>query len=554
MNNPLFQTQSNALEGFTQKPAEQKMPAQPAKVPSDVITKDKFTELYKTAPAGTSITQAATALMKKGYKIEGLNYNVEEATQEQPQKEGMTSKILKTIGGGVGKVFDMLGVGSISEDVGKFAALPGRAISGVITSGAEEEMQKSLSNLAQVNQALAKKANSLPEGEQKQQLLNLIEQNKKAFEMGGEVSKEIVGAAPTGKEALGTTLKTATDIGAFALPGSTTLKGAAALGGALGAGQAVGETLQKGGTAGQAFESALWGGALGSTLGAAGYGISKLFKKLPEELYQTSIGKYQSLNDIKKEVTGQIEPLKEILTKQGVTLKQNDALSQSLGVINNVEEKIQKVLDSEVGDIKIKTSDIVKSLDELTRRTRNVYGEEGSSAVQSVKDAILEKGDTITLREANQLKRDITKEFSGIYEKADPKLSNTKEAFKKVADSLRTTIADKSKAISRLNKIQSDQIRISQALENKIARQGKSDIIGLTDMVLASGFGGNFPAEIAAVAGKKFFQSQPFQVGLAKSIQSLGEGALSPFAKFISKEMRYGAKELVGDITSQSPD
>ena len=326
--------------------------------------------------------------------------------------------------------------------------------------------------------------------------------------------------------------KTAGDIGQLgatiataALPVAKSLKVAVGAGTLLGGTGAIGKGLSEGQTLPQAAKGAVIPAALSGTFFGIGYGVGKsagaITKKSPEALYQSAIK--QSKQDLMKEITGRAPELSKQLIERGVRGTDNKIYSQAITGLVESEKQIDKIALGQAGQQTIQTTQITSSLDDLIRRSQNVFGSEGSAGIETVKQNILNKGNTITVADALRLKRDIYKELSKSAFNVDASLSNQSEALRAVAGSLADEIAKTSVEIGALTKSQQMWIRTAKAIEGK-AGMARNNIIGLSDTILgaASVATGNIASLIPAV-GRRVFETTRAKTNVAVLLDRIGK-------------------------------
>lgn len=278
------------------------------------------------------------------------------------------------------------------------------------------------------------------------------------------------------------------NVGIAAVPPAGSLKVALGTGAALSGGIAGAKGISEGKTATEALKGAVVPTIFGATFFGAGYGLGKLAgvltKKSPEALYQSALK--QSKPDLMKEITHKAPELSKQLIERGVRGNDNKIYTTAIKGLMESEKGINKIASGSVGAGKIQTANVVTSLDEISRRSRNVFGNEGAVAVDNVKQAILAKGQTITVKDALLLKRDIYKELSRSAFNVDASLSNQSESLRAIAGSLADEIAKASPDIAALTKSQQMWIRTAHAIEGK-AGMARNNIIGLSDSILGAG-------------------------------------------------------------------
>jgi len=314
-------------------------------------------------------------------------------------------------------------------------------------------------------------------------------------------------------------------IGTTKLPVAKSLKGAIGIGTLLSGAVATAKGISEGKKITTAVKESMLPAAIGGTFFGVGYGVGKLAsvitKKAPEVLYQSAIK--QSKQDLMKEITGKAPELSKQLIHAGVKGNDNKIYSHAINGIIGSEKKITGIASGDIGSQLIQTTKITSSLDNLIRRSRNVFGDEGSIAIENVKQNILNKGETISIRDALQLKRDIYNELSKSAFNVDSSLSNKAEALRSIAGSLAENIAEGSDEIAGLTKSQQMWIRTAKAIEGK-AGTARNNIIGLSDSILgaASLVSGNVAALIPTV-GRRVLETTTAKTNVAILLNRLSK-------------------------------
>ena len=224
-----------------------------------------------------------------------------------------------------------------------------------------------------------------------------------------------------------------------------------------------------------------------------------------------------------KEITGKAPELSKQLIERGVRGTDNKIYSQAITGLVESEKQIDKIISGQIGKQTIQTTQIASSLDDLIRRSQNVFGSEGSAAIETVKQNILNKGNAITVADALQLKRDIYKELSKSAFNVDASLSNQSEALRTVAGSLAEEITKTSAEIGAITKSQQMWIRTAKAIEGK-AGIARNNIIGLSDVILstASVATGDVTKLIPAI-GRRIFETSRAKTNVAVLLDRIGK-------------------------------
>lgn len=393
----------------------------------------------------------------------------------QKQQEWYKSIVQETVGGR-----GIAGVG----------ALPGRVAETALAGKTERELYESKSELADLTTQLIKRARTNPA--EKERLMKIARENMNVMNRIDMRAKELEKRITTPGEAMGTTLRAEATAVAMGAPPATSVGMALETGvmaGALrGLATATEDELPLGeGLARIALESALTGITF-----MAGYGIKVgagkvwhgLTKKTPDRLYKSALR--QSTQELKRELHGRAPELSKQLLAKGIKGSENKIYTQSVVAVNQLEQDLNRVMTTE-GTKTLSTSKIAHSLDELTRQYRSVLGEQGVAVIQSVRRNVIAKGKEISLKTALQFKRDIYRTLSNRAFNVDAALSQKAEALRTVAHSIMKNMAKTSPAVDKIAKQQEMWIRTAQAVETKLVHAGRANILGLNDVIMATG-------------------------------------------------------------------
>jgi hypothetical protein len=305
------------------------------------------------------------------------------------------------------------------------------------------------------------------------------------------------------------------------LPAGKTIVQKAAAGAASGALFGGAETFKEGeGVVPGAIKGAAIGGVAGALLGVAEKAISAATTKSPEILMSKVLR--QGRADLAAEATGRKPVLARQMIEQGIKGSDEAIIEKSAGELASLEAKLQATLTS--SDKTIPTARLVDSLDEIARRKQNVFGDKGVQVINDFKDLVIAKGETLSLVEANQLKRDIYKELSEAAFNADV-LPTNKEVLRKMASAIRNAMSDISPEIADINAQQQFYIRVIDNVERQLQNKGKLNLLGLSDSIFASaGIAGGEPvAAVSTGLAKRAIESTQFRTRAAIGLDKLGK-------------------------------
>lgn len=348
------------------------------------------------------------------------------------------------------------------------------------------------------------------------------EQIAEFFIPGGAVSK-----AGKVAEAGIDTLKLANKFGKAGKVAETLLNYGSKAG--LGAAESAGVTALQGGSESDIKTA----GVLGGAFSIVSRGISKILDKAPQTAW-SSILKRTPTEAIKN------PDLPAEAAKTGLVGFSREAIvKKSQQAIQSIEVALDDILSS--SKEKISTLKIAPYLDELRNAYKNIPGEKSSvDTINSVMEDLLKKK-SLTVLEANKLKRDIYGAISKSYGKGMLEVAAKTESQKLIAAGLKREIEKVIPEAKNLNEQQAVYIQIRKALEKTIARtEGKGIAgtgVGLYDL-LVGGIGtvagaatANPLLGLGLVAGKKALESSAVLSATSKLLNYFN--SLSPTKKLL---------------------
>ncbi len=340
---------------------------------------------------------------------------------------------------------------------------------------------------------------------------------------------DVMGEIATPKEIVGSAIQTGVTAATAGIGKmGTGIKGlakAAGVGTALSGTSAIGKGLEENKTVSKAITgaipSAIIGGVLFSGSYLVGRGLEKMTKSAPNRLYKAAIK--QSPQDLKKEILNKSPELSKQLLEKGIKGNDNKILSQSVVALNNMEKQISGELKN-VGTKTVDTKKIASSLDDLIAKYKNVFGDDGAKAITEIKDNVISKK-TLNISDALKLKRDIYSLLSDNAFNIDATLSQKAGASRIVGNALMSEISKQSPVIGKITKDQQMWLRTLNAIAGKLPAEQRSNIISLSDAVLAGwAIGGGRVGGLVGAAGKKVFQTTTFQTNLGFVLDRIGKG------------------------------
>lgn len=268
------------------------------------------------------------------------------------------------------------------------------------------------------------------------------------------------------------------------------------------------------------------GGA--ATAGALEAGSSVLGKLLEKSTVDVP---KRLMNSVFKEKVGSTKAslkggstLGQEALSRGIQGKNAEQIYQdAVSKMGNIEDEISGAINTSKRIIPI--ADIKNTVKPLIKK----YSDAGDlSAVKSITDRITaleeQHGPSIPIQVAQEVKRTLYDELNGSY---GAMKNAEKEGLKTIARSLKEGIASKvtSKDINKLNKELSVYGRIKDSMLDKMTREERNNVIGLTDAIIGGGglvSGAGIPA-IGAIATKKLLGSTAGKTGIANILSKAGE-------------------------------
>lgn len=225
-------------------------------------------------------------------------------------------------------------------------------------------------------------------------------------------------------------------------------------------------------------QSATIGGAL-SLLSAP---IQKLIEKVPETAWGSILKRTPA-------VVVKNPDLEADAAKTGlVGMTRQSILDKAGSEITNIETSLDSIIKQAKGDISTsKLSEYVKPLRDAYSR---IPGEEGSvKAIDGVLESLQNKGEKISVQDAQQLKKDIYQHIAKSYGKGLMEISPITEAQKQIARGLKTEIQNIVPEIKGLNEKWAVYNGIQEAIDKTLARQTGKGVagtgVGLYDLLTA---------------------------------------------------------------------
>ena len=305
----------------------------------------------------------------------------------------------------------------------------------------------------------------------------------------------------------------------------------------LGLGPVAGGAAYFGGSAMQEDKSAkdvalstAGGAALGKGLELAG----QAFTKIPSTAWGALLKR--TATSVAKN-----PELEKAISKEGIVGLSKKAIVQKLGSkIQETELQLSDLLSKTEGEVS--TWNVVDKLRSLYDHYSNIPGEkDAQNKILEIGNSLLEKGSTMGVEAANQVKRDIYNVISNSYGKGLLEIPAKKEAQKALARGLKEEIEKVIPEAKDINAQQAIYIQAKNAIEKRMARETGKGVagtgIGLFDLMVAGGgfMRGGIESGVGALIGKKLLESPGFQTTVASGTQKLVQmfDSIPPTAKMI---------------------
>lgn len=257
-----------------------------------------------------------------------------------------------------------------------------------------------------------------------------------------------------------------------------------------GAGFGLASGLEKNRSLGGVIGSTVGGALIGTAVGGVGL-IAKALKNFvgvttPRWLMNSAVK--PALGDLKKNIKYGTPTLGDELLKEGVRGGPKKLLEIADSNLNKYEGQLQTILSSEsLKGARISRDRIAPYLSEVITNKRGVPGMAGE--VQRIEGILKSIPDSLSLSEANLMKRRIYRELRDISYKLDPKLNTRAQTLKLIAKGLKQEIetAVGGIIVKDINSKLSIYGRLEDTIVDQLARSMRNNKIGLTDAILAAG-------------------------------------------------------------------
>lgn len=374
--------------------------------------------------------------------------------------------------------------------------------------------------------------------QKKAQLQQLI---KSHLSQGGFNEGQIdPGTTLTPKEIYGSGANVALNV---AMPGAFKGSKAAILAknAALGAGFGSASGLEKNRDIKGVVGSTIGGTLIGGAIGGVGL-LAKAVKdfvgvRVPEWLMNKAVK--PALQDLKKNVKYGSDTLGKQLLDEGVKGGPKKLLEIADNKTTELENQLQAVLTHpNFSQATVKREQINPYIQELVKQKAGTPGMGGDvKRIQNILDTIPE---SMTLPQANEMKRNIYIELKDMAYKLDAKLGVKAATLKQVARGLKTEIENTvgGTIVKDINQKLSIYGRLENAMVDQLARNMRNNGVGLTDAILVSGGGATTILGLLRHLGQgaETYAAQ----GLSK-VQNIGTGAVGKATKGLIRRGSFNA-------------
>lgn len=345
----------------------------------------------------------------------------------------------------------------------------------------------------------------------------------------------------TNKEVLGSAANVALNIampGAFKGGKTAIIAKNAALGAGFGTASGLEKNRNTSGIVGSATGGAITGAAIGTIGLLANAAKDFIGAKVPEWMMNKAVK--PALQDLKKNVKYGNDTLGKQLLDEGVKGGPKKLLEIADTKTTELENQLQSVLTQPgLEEATISREQIAPYLKDLITQKSGTPGMKGD--IQRIKDVFNSIPKSMTITEANQMKRNIYTELRDISYKLDAKLSAKAGTLKQIARGLKTEIENTvgGTMVKDINQKLSIYGRLENAMIDQLARNMRNNGFGLTDAILLSG---GWPTGILALLRHL---EQGTQTYIAQGLKKAGETLSGKASQGIKNQViRRGAFNL----------
>lgn len=421
------------------------------------------------------------------------------------------------------KVGDFLGIKKFADAMGSTT----RVLTGEVAQDRETQAQAD-SSLQKLTYVMKNEKDPV----KKAQLSKLIQSH---LNNGNTTAEQIdPGLNLTDKEILGSAANVALNVampGAFKGGKAAVVAKNAALGAGFGAASGLEKNRDASGVVGSTVGGAVVGGAIGGAGLLAKSAKEFIGEKIPEWLMNKAVK--PALQDLKKNVKYGTDTLGKELLDEGVKGGPKKLLEIADTKSNQLEEQLQSVLNHPgLEDARITREQLYPYIKELAEQKARTPGTK--DAVIGIKEIVDDIPESMTISEANQMKRDIYTELKDVAYKLDAKLGVKGATLKQIARGLKTEIENTvgGTVVKDINQKLSIYGRLENAMVDQLARNMRNNGLGLTDAILASG---GAATTILALLRNLGQGPATYAAQGLKQVQKIGTGTVGKTAKELTR-------------------
>jgi hypothetical protein len=301
-------------------------------------------------------------------------------------------------------------------------------------------------------------------------------------------------------------------------------------GSVLGAGFGASEALKEGGGIKDVAKGAVGGAVVGGVVSGAGAGLEKALtstlQNLPSRFVQSAIGQTKKEILAGKDLTKFITENKKIGSASGLLKQSQDAIGELDSKITNIlntstkkftrDSIVNGLAKSEVAkNALLKPADIIDTVSKVAPQARRLLTQK-----------------SLSIKDLNKLRQQIDRSLGSKVFDA-PEVAFQKEVAKDFTNKLRALVQRNAPETKDLFQTYSQEIRLRDALTNKIQRGNKNQIISFGDLI-GGGLGGvtgGVPGAIAGAGIRRAVQSTPVLTGGAVIADQLSKTLLPTLQK-----------------------
>lgn len=434
--------------------------------------------------------------------------------------------------GAIKKVGDFLGVSKFGQGIASATR--------VLTGEVGQDIARQNQMTSQVDKILyALKQEKDPE--KRRQLFTLGQS------LGGQSAESIdPGLNLSNREILGSAASVGLNIltpGAFRGGAGAVIGKNALLGGAFGAASGLEKGRSAGGVVGSTIGGAAVGAALGTGIVAARWLKDFATKSTPRWLMNKAVR--PTLDELRKNIKHGSETLGEELLNEGVAGGPKRLLEIAETKLTQFEDELQRTLSApELQGVQITRQQLRPYLGDLISAKSGVPGLGGD--VQRIKGIVDSVPETMSLQDANIMKRRIYNELRDVAYKLDPKLSAKAQTLKIIARGLKEEIekAVGGVVVRDINRKLSIYGRLENRIVDQMARSMRNNAFSLTDAILTAGGAALSPtgllAGLAAAGSRHVLGSTGARTYIAQGLNKLKDVGTGAVGSAVGEVTRRG--------------